>query len=159
MNRVLTICSLLILTAGIISCEKDCPDQDVDDLNAIYLDFKLNGNNAFTPDQLNDIFMVRFQTDTLDTLSFQADTFLYYQEGFYADDFKIRISRTLPAFEQIGAPYYSAYNYSIQSTTEDFEILLTNIELVGSYDDENCIYTNSQKAKSIYQCDQYLESL
>jgi len=83
----------------IAACEKPCPEQDVDSLNALYLDFKLSGPNSFNESDLQDLFMVRFLTDTLDTLSFQADTIpLNSADDFYAEEYKIRISKNNPQF-------------------------------------------------------------
>jgi len=145
MKNILSLTLVLGFMSLFIACEKDCPEQDVDSLNAIYLQFKTDGDNAFTSGQLSTMFMVRFQTDTLDTLSFQADTFFYGQDGYYADDYKIRLSKFLPQWEEAGAPYYSAYNYSFQNASGDFNIIMRDIELEGSYDDEDCIYTNTKK--------------
>jgi len=139
--------SLIFAMTIIAACEKPCPEQDVDSLNALYLDFKLSGPNSFNESDLQDLFMVRFLTDTLDTLSFQADTIpLNSPDDFYAEEYKIRISKNNPQFSTPGPPFYSAYNYSIQSTTiSDLEVLITGIDLIGSYDEDDCIYTNTKK--------------
>lgn len=145
-SKFLIIISTLIAIFTITSCDEDCPETDVDAINAIYLQFKTNGDNSFSTSELDSVYMVRFFEEELDSFNFPVDTFLFFENGFYEPDYKIRLSKNLPAFENSGAPFYTAYKYKLLSFGQPWEVTLQEIELEGGYDSENCEYIPVKKA-------------
>jgi len=143
-NLVLIIAILLTILLTLSSCEEKCPEINIDDLNAFNFQFKTTGNNSFTIDELDSIFIVRYLDIVLDSFSFPQDTFDFTNGILNFNEQTIRLSQGQP-FNDIPPPYFPDYKYKILSRNQDFEFRIEQIELVGSYVGE-CEYVNSRKA-------------
>ncbi len=141
----LFILAFIGVTALFGSCQKDCEPVDVDDINSIYLQFNTgSGADSFSPDELDSVYMVRYQPAEIDSFAFPVDTFNIYEIGYYADDYKIRLGKNHPIGVPSGPPYYSSFFYKFLSRDEDFQVRLQGIELEGNYDDD-CNYVPKLK--------------
>jgi hypothetical protein len=141
----ISVFALLLIVIGLFSCQKDCEPVDVDDINSIYLQFNTDGSpTSFSPQELDSVYMVRYQPAEVDSFSFPIDTFNLYEIGFYSDDYKIRLGKNHPIGVPGGPPYYSSFIYRFLSRDEDFQVRLQGIELEGNYD-EDCNYVPGLK--------------
>jgi len=138
---------LIILYGGILSvillfsaCKSDCDPVDVDALNSIYLRFNTEGGpDSFSPDELDSVYMVRYQTSDVDSFLFPVDTFNLYDIGFYDDQYGVRLGKNDPIGVPSGPPYYPQYMYKFLSRDENFQVRLQGIEVDGNYQDD-CNY-------------------
>jgi len=128
------------------SCKKPCTEPDVDALNALYLQFDTSGEpGSFTMNELDSLYMVRFQQADFDSFIFPVDTLNIYEVGFYQEGNKLRISRDFPRGLPSGPPYYTDYMYLFKGRGENYTVRLQNIELDGGYT-EDCIYIARMKS-------------
>ena len=128
------------------ACKKDCKNPDVDAINAIYLQFDTSGEpGSFTVNELDSLYMVRFEQAQYDSFIFPVDTLNFSSAGFYGPDYTVRLSRDYPSGLSEGPPYYTDYMYLFQSYGETFKVRLENIELDGSYT-EDCEYISRKKS-------------
>lgn len=125
-------------------CREECDPVDVDSLNAFYFQFKTSGANAFNSNELDSVFIVRFQDVVPDSFSFPVDTLTFYNGVLGFDDYTIRLSQGEP-FRDVPPPYFPDYKYKIESTNQDFEFRIEQIRLEGNYIGE-CDYLNTQKS-------------
>ncbi|MDA0973744.1 MAG: hypothetical protein O2867_08430 [Bacteroidetes bacterium] len=139
---ILLLGSALFLT----SCEDACDTPDVDAINAIYLQFDTSGDpGSFQMEELDSVYMVRFQIADFDSFNFPVDTFNLFENEFYEDPYKVRLSRDFPRGLIEGPPYYTDFMYLFQSYGQDFRVRLQSIELDGGYTDD-CTYVNREKS-------------
>ena len=135
---------LMALTFILSSCEEDCEEPKVDDLNAFFFEFKLSGANSYSVSELDSIYIVRFQDMVPDSFSFPLDTLTYFDGSLADDEHQIRLSQGNP-FKDVPPPYFPQYKYKILSTNQDMEHRIEQIELEGSYVGD-CEYVNSEKS-------------
>lgn len=140
--------SILAILFGIFvcisACEEDCEEPNVDDLNAFYFEFKLDGANSFSEAELDSIYIVRFQDIIPDSFSFPLDTLNYFDSTLVVDAHVIRLSQGKP-FVEVPPPYFPEYKYKILSINQDLEYRIEQIKLEGSYVGD-CEYVNSEKS-------------
>lgn len=135
-----TLLLSLVLAFTLNSCKEECEPIDVDSLNAIYLQFDTSGGaDSFDPSELDSVYMVRYQIAEFDSFNFPVDTLNFYQDGFYRDDYRIRLSREIPSSLGGGPPYYSDFMYRFLGRSQDFQVRLQGIRLDGGYVDD-CTY-------------------
>jgi len=142
----LLLCALTVM-AFITSCKTECDEPDVDGINALYLQFAIDGAaGSFSPSELDDVYMVRFQEAPFDSFNFPVDTLNLSALGLLEGGNRLRISRNIPDFGIEGPPYYTSFKYRFHSYSDDWEVRLQSINLEGSYtDDEECDYENFSK--------------
>jgi hypothetical protein len=73
-----------------------------------------------------------------------VDTFNFFENGFYEEPYKVRLSRDFPRGLAEGPPYYTNFMYLFQSYGQDFRVRLQGIDLDGGYTDD-CTYMNRKK--------------
>jgi hypothetical protein len=128
------------------SCEDPCDTPDVDAINSIYLQFDTSGDpGSFQVEELDSVYMVRFQIADFDSFNFPVDTFNFFENGYYEEPYKVRLSRDFPRGLPDGPPYYTNFMYLFQSYGQDFRVRLQGIALDGGYTDD-CTYVNRQKS-------------
>lgn len=145
----LYIISGLTILLYFSSCSNsdDCDAPDVDGINALYLQFNMDGTaNAFTQADLDSVYIVRFSEAAFDSFSFAIDTLDLFLEEDFTSDGKVIINKTNPNFANSGPPYYTDFKYLFQSYGQSWQVRLQHIYLSGTYtDDGQCEYVNLGK--------------
>ncbi len=135
----------LLLTAFIIvaSCTKICDEPPVDDLNALYLQFKTEGEDSFTEEELESFYLVRYFDVPEDSLTFPDDTIFYHGNFYDGSDNQIRISNGTPFLND--SIFYVRYNYGLFFESDStLSYIITEFDLEGTYVGE-CGYENVTK--------------
>jgi len=133
---------LLFGVAVLAACTEICDAPPIDNLNALYLEFKKDGENGFTEEERNSFYMVRYYQVPGDSLTFPADTVFYFG-NFYESDNRFRISNGIPF--QNDSIFYVRYNYGLFFESDStLSYLISQINLRGKYTG-NCAYENQEK--------------
>lgn len=131
--------SLIVLSA----CTEDCDPPPVDDINALYLKFKTEGENSFSQDERDSMYLVRYFQVPGDSLNFPSDTIRFYGNLYQGSNHKLRISNGVP-FEN-DSLFYVSYNYGFFFESDStLQLTLTDISLRGKYVGD-CDYENKEK--------------
>lgn len=133
--------AVLFLTV-MAACTEVCDEPPIDDINALYLEFKKDGEDGFTEEELETFYLVRYFQVPGDSLTFPDDTIHYYG-NFYEADNRFRISNGIPFSND--SLFFVRYNYGMffeSDTTQ--QVLLTDITLRGEYIGD-CEYENKEK--------------
>lgn len=132
---------LSVLAFGLVSsCAKDCDEPDIESINSLYFELKQGGDDGFTAEELDEMYVVRYIQESDPLIADTLFTNGVYPEG----EGKIIINDSYP-FLNSQSPYYTVYGYEIVIQSAGFISFIENIELGGEYDGE-CGYTNTRKA-------------
>lgn len=122
------------------SCVDECDEPDVQRLNSLFFELKQDGEDGFTPEELDEVYFVRYVQKSEPLI---ADTF--YTEGSYPEgEGRFVINDTYP-FVNNQSPYFVVFGYQVVVESAGYTANIENIELLGEYDGD-CGYTNTQKA-------------
>jgi hypothetical protein len=136
----------IIFTFSLAACEKPCKEPDTDAINAIYLEFKLGGENGYTNEELNQAYIVRYFATEADTI-LPVDTIFLNGKFYNGSSNKLRISNDFPIKNPL-QPYWVSYDYTIQNPEETFIIEIKDIDIKGTYTGD-CVYENQQKSYTV----------
>lgn len=124
------------------ACTEICDEPPIDDLNALYLEFKKDGESGFSEEERDSFYIVRYYQVPGDSLTWPADT-VYYFGNFYESDNRFRISNGIPF--QNDSLFYVRYNYGLFFDVDSLlSYIITDINLSGKYTG-NCAYENQEK--------------
>jgi hypothetical protein len=143
MHKLTSSFGLLLLLTGLFltSCEEACDEPDIDRINGLKLQIPIEGEDAFSTQELSDLLFVRYVpfSDPLigDTLFVNGNLL---EEG----PGRFIINDNFP-FRNAGAPYFTTYDYFIEGFTAAFFVQIERITLQGEYDGE-CEYFNTQQS-------------
>lgn len=133
----------LLAVVWMAGCAEVCDEPPIDDLNALYLELKVDGDDGFSEDERASCFIVRYFDVVNDSLTFPDDTVFYNGNFHDGSDNRIRLSNGTP-FEN-DSLFYVRYNYGIFFESDStLELLITDIDLRSRYVGE-CGYENVQK--------------
>ncbi len=121
------------------SCSKECDEPDIGSINAFYFEMKSEGEDGFTEEQLESLYIVRFVPYSEPLI---ADT-MYLNGRFPDGDGKFHINDEFP-FLNIQSPYYPTFGYMVVEPETGFVGNIENLELKGEYDGD-CNYRNIDK--------------
>ena len=131
-----------LLVMGAVSCNDPCDPPDVEKINALY--FRLEtGEDGFSDEQLDNAIMIRFQSFGDSVI---GDTMEFNGEFFEGSRDELLISRNYPWRGDETAPFYPNFDYRFTDPDSSFNVLISNIEIEGTYfDQEDCDYQNLKK--------------
>lgn len=133
---------LLLGMTVLAACTEICDEPPIDDLNALYLEFKTEGEDGFSEAERESFYIVRYYQVPGDSLTWPADTIFYFG-NFYEADNRFRISNGIP-FEN-DSLFYVRYNYGLFfSADSTLSMTISDINLTGKYTG-NCDYENQEK--------------
>lgn len=135
-TQILVLISLLF---GAASCSEKCDEPDIGMINALYFELKQGGENGFSEEELDSIYIVRFVPFSEPLV---ADT-AYIGGEYPAGEGKFYINNEYPFFNY-QSPYFPTYGYMVVDPTTGFVGNIENIELTGQYDGD-CGYRNLEK--------------
>lgn len=121
------------------ACSEECDEPDIQAINALYFELKQGGEDGFTQEALDQLYVVRFVpfSDPL-----VADT--TYLNGNYPEgEGRLFINDEFP-FLNSQSPYFTVYGYMLIDPTTGYVGNIENIELKGEYDGD-CGYNNLEK--------------
>lgn len=140
-RRILLL--FIITTLGFNACSEKCDEPDIGAINGLYFELQQGGENGFTPEELNQIYFVRFIPFSEPLI---ADTF--YAQGSYPLGLgKFVINDSYP-FRNEQSPYYTVYGYQVVDPVTSFAANIENIKLGGQYDGD-CGYDNTLKTYTL----------
>lgn len=129
--------------AGWSACTEICDEPPVDDLNALYLELKTEGDGSFTEEERDGFYLVRYLIVPGDSLTYPEDTVFYYGNFHDGSNNKIRLSNGTPFVND--SLFYVRYNYGMFTDADStFQKVITDIDLKGAYLGE-CEYENQVK--------------
>jgi hypothetical protein len=138
MKNFSSLSVLLLAVAFFSACSKKCDEPDIQAINALYFELD-QSSDGFTPEALDEIFIVRFVPFSEPLL---ADT--VYLDGIYpSGSGRFYINDEFP-FVNSQSPYYTIYGYIIVDPTTSYGGVVENISLEGEYDGD-CDYDNIAK--------------
>lgn len=141
--RTRTFLSLVLAIFLFAACEEKCDDPDISAINALYFELKQGGENGFSPEELNQVYFVRFIPFSNPLI---ADTL--YPNGSYPGGVgKFFINNTYP-FRNAQSPYFPVYGYMVIEPSSNYVDTIQNIDLGGRYDGD-CGYDNILKTYTI----------
>ena len=120
-------------------CSKECDEPDIAKINALYFEMQMGGEDGFTQEELDEIFIVRFVPYSQPLI---ADT-MYVQGNFPNGPGRFFINDEYP-FLNFQSPYFTTYGYMIVQPSTGFVGNIENIKLKGEYDGD-CNYKNVDK--------------
>lgn len=130
----------LIVLGG---CKDNCDPPPVDDINALYLKFKTDGDNGFSEEERNSMYLVRYFDVPGDSLTFPSDTMRFFGNLYQGSNHKLRISNDIPFKND--SLFFVAYNYGFYFESDStLKLSLTDISLRGKYVGD-CAYENKEK--------------
>lgn len=137
---------LLLLSFAILAftaCEEKCEEPDIQAINALYFELKQGGEDGFTPEELDQIYFIRFVPFSEPLIADTLYTYGSYPEG----EGKFLINDTYP-FRNEQSPYYTVYGYMVKDLGSNYTDTIQNIELGGRYDGD-CGYDNILKRYTV----------
>lgn len=137
---------LLLLSFAILAftaCEEKCEEPDIQAINALYFELKQGGEDGFTPEELDQIYFIRFVPFSEPLIADTLYTYGSYPEG----EGKFLINDTYP-FRNEQSPYYTVYGYMVKDLGSNYTDTIQNIELGGRYDGD-CGYDNILKKYTV----------
>lgn len=129
----------IALILGFASCGKKCDEPDIQAINALYFELKQGGDDGFTDEALDEVYIVRFVPFSEPLV---ADT-AYPNGNFPSGKGRFFINDEFP-FINNQSPYFTVYGYLVVDPTTGYVGSIENIELVGEYDGD-CGYNNIEK--------------
>lgn len=131
---------IIFLSAALFfcACSKKCDDPDVQAINSLYFELDQSAD-GFTPEALDEIFIVRFIPFSEPLL---ADT-VYLNGNYPSGEGRFYINDDFP-FVNNQSPYFTIYGYIIVDPTTSYGGVIENISLQGEYDGD-CNYNNISK--------------
>lgn len=142
LQRIFSFTALFVgLLLISVACKETCDEPDIDRINGLKFQLPIEGEDAFTSEELADLMFVRYVpfSDPLigDTVFVNGNLLEEGPGRFIINDF-------FP-FRNASAPYFVIYNYIIEGFTAAYFAEITNITLRGEYDGE-CNYNNLQQS-------------